>query len=82
MWCDLSDYQEFVSLCENFGKFEYIDATDECDDEYYHKNEMIFKWKGQSYRFEYEYYSHNGLDFSNACMYEVELEEQVKTRYE
>jgi hypothetical protein len=81
-WLNLSDFEDFIRLewlewwsdniSDTIEGFKFIDNIDDYDGENSHKHEFIFEWKGKCYKFVYAYYSHSGIDFSEACMYECE----------
>lgn len=43
---------------------------------------LVFKWKGQMYKFVFSYYSHDGYNFDYSELYEVEAKEKTITVYE
>jgi len=74
------DYAEILFGIDSPEGFELIEQQGgEGEGEYAYS---VFKWKDKVYRFDYSYYSYNGLEFDSSTLYEVEKKQKTVTVYE
>lgn len=76
---DPNEPENFENI-PSFGEFERIGHSSERDDMCANR-EFVFVWKGQHYKFIYEYRSYHGDIFDDAKIIKVEPETITRVNY-